>query len=62
MNKAMQYLKDVRAEMAKVSWPNKKEVQGATILVIALSVVMSVYVFTCDQLLQRVIALLLGAR
>jgi preprotein translocase subunit SecE len=62
MNKAIQYLKDVRAEMAKVNWPNKKEVQGATILVIALSVVMSIYVFSCDQMLQFVIGLLLGAR
>jgi len=46
-----QYLRDVRAEVAKVNWPTKAEVTSATVLVIVLSVVVSVYVFACDRAL-----------
>jgi len=62
MSKVMQYLRDVRAEVAKVNWPTKDEVKGATILVIVLSIVMAVYIFACDQSLQAAIGLFLGAR
>ena len=55
MNKWMQYLKDVRGEMAKVSWPTWNELSAATILVIILSVVMSIYVFGCDWIVSNIL-------
>jgi preprotein translocase subunit SecE len=55
-------LKDVRAEMAKVNWPNKKEVSGASVLVVVFSIVMALFVFACDQGLQAVIGMFLMAR
>lgn len=61
MNKLIQYLKDVRAEVAKVNWPTKDEVKGATILVVVLSCVMALYVFACDQLLGEGLGLFLDA-
>jgi len=60
--KIVQYLKDVRAEMAKVNWPTQKEVTGATTLVICLSVVMAAYIFLCDQGLQAVMGMVLRMR
>ena len=60
MNRVIQYLKDVRAEVAKVNWPTQKDVKAATILVIVLSIVMALYVFACDQALQAVIRMALG--
>ena len=62
IKKIVQYLKDVRSEVAKVNWPTKDEVTGATVLVIALSVVMSLYIFACDQALQAAVGLFLRAR
>ncbi|MFP4012985.1 MAG: preprotein translocase subunit SecE [Chitinispirillaceae bacterium] len=59
MQKFIQYLKDVRTEVAKVSWPTKNEVTGATVLVIVLSVIVSLYVLACDQALQFAIGLFL---
>ena len=59
MQKILQYLKDVRAEMIKVSWPNRHELLGATVLVIVLSLLMSVFVYACDQVINRLVGLLL---
>jgi preprotein translocase subunit SecE len=49
MQKLLQYLKDVRAEMLKVSWPAWNELTGATILVIILSLIMAIFVKLCDM-------------
>lgn len=58
MDKLIQYLKDVRSEMVKVNWPSRNDVSGATILVVVLSILVSLFVYACDQLLMRVIGLL----
>ena len=62
MQKIIQYLKDVRSEVAKVNWPTKTDIRAATVLVIILSAVISLYVFACDQGLQAAIGLFLRAR
>ncbi len=59
MQKFIQYLKDVRAEMIKVNWPTRAELFGATLLVIVLSLIMAVYVYGCDQVINRLVGLLL---
>jgi len=59
MQKFIQYLKDVRAEMIKVSWPSRNELVGATLLVIVLSLMMAVYVYACDQVINRIVGMLL---
>ena len=59
MDKLIQYLKDVRSEMAKVSWPQRNEVTGATVLVVVLSIVFSVFVYACDKLLLFFVGLFL---
>jgi len=59
MDKLIQYLKDVRSEMAKVSWPQRNEVTGATVLVVVLSIVFSIFVYGCDKLLLYFVGLFL---
>jgi preprotein translocase subunit SecE len=48
MNKLILYLKDVRSEMMKVTWPTRSELMGATVIVIILSLIMAVFVKICD--------------
>jgi len=62
MNRIVQYLKDVKAEMIKVNWPTQKDVTAATTLVICLSIVMAAYIFVCDQGLQAALGMLLKVR
>jgi preprotein translocase subunit SecE len=59
MNKVTEYLKNVRSEMAKVSWPTRKEVTSATVLVVFLSITVSLFVFVCDKVLNLVLGFLL---
>jgi len=53
-----QYIKDVVAEMHKVSWPGRQELMGTTVLVIVLSLIMAVFVYACDQVLNQIVSLI----
>jgi len=48
---AKQFYADVRSEMRKVSWPNRQEVIGTTIVVIVSVFFFGFYLFTVDYLL-----------
>ena len=39
---------DTSSEMRKVTWPNRQEVVGTTVVVIAATVVFAVYLWGCD--------------
>lgn len=48
------FIKEVRAEMSKVTWPNWLELKGSTILVIIVSIFFAVYIGMVDILLSFV--------
>lgn len=52
-----QFLREVRAEMEKVTWPGRDEVRAATIVIIALVVIMSAFIGAVDFLVSRLIEL-----
>ena len=60
MKKIIQYLKDVRLEMSKVSWPTRNEVVGATTLVIGLSIAVAIVIRTFDFILKKIFELVLN--
>jgi preprotein translocase subunit SecE len=47
-----EFIKDVRSEMKKVSWPGKKEVYGTTVVVIVAVFFFGVYLGLLDTLLR----------
>jgi len=47
-----QYVREVRQEVAKVTWPTRKETLITTGLVLALSVVAALFFLVVDQLIQ----------
>jgi preprotein translocase subunit SecE len=55
MQKFVQYLKDVRSELAKVNWPTRNELSGATVLVIVTSLIVSIFVYGIDKFLVTVV-------
>jgi len=59
LNKAVTYIKDVRQEMSKVSWPTKDELIESTIVVLILSGLLAVYMFIVDMSLTRIVQLIL---
>ncbi len=59
MSKLTEYLKNVRSEMGKVSWPTRNEVANATLLVVILSTLVSLFVFASDKLLNFLLGIFL---
>ncbi|MBD3420495.1 MAG: preprotein translocase subunit SecE [Chitinivibrionales bacterium] len=61
MQKFIQYLKDVRTEMIKVSWPNREEIIGGTSLVVTLSIFFATVVWIFDQVLNRLLSIIVSS-
>ena len=53
------YVKEVRAEAAKVSWPSRKEVQAATGVVLMTVAILSVFIYAIDRIYLFLLGLLL---
>ena len=49
------FLKDVRAELKKVTWPSRNEVTSTTIVVIAATIFFGFYLFFMDVIFSWVI-------
>jgi preprotein translocase subunit SecE len=54
-NGIVRTFREVRSEMKKVVWPTREETTRLTIVVIAISVVISVILFTADAVFQFLI-------
>jgi len=59
-NKLIQYIKDSKSELKKVTWPTKKEVKNHTLLVIAFSLAMAIFLgaidFGLSELVKKIIS------
>ncbi len=53
------FVAEVKVEFLKIVWPDKKMTLGLTGIVIALTVVISIYLGTVDLLLGKVVASIL---
>ena len=60
-NVIVRTFREVRSEMKKVVWPTRDETVRLTVVVIALSAVISVVLFTADSLYQLLYTLLVSA-
>ena len=49
---------NVIAEMKKVTWPNRSEVVGTTVVVIVATVIFAVYLWGCDLIFFKLIDVL----
>ena len=55
MNKVIKFLKEVKIELVKVSWPKREELWQSTLIVIVVSLAMAVFVGAVDLLLSRAV-------
>jgi preprotein translocase subunit SecE len=58
MEQVREYMKDVRAELTKVSWPTREELRDSTVVVIVTVLLVAAFIGIVDQGLNRVVALL----
>jgi len=55
------FLKQVRSETAKVTWPSRRETMISTIMVFVMVFLAAVFFFAADQLMGWLVGLVLGA-
>jgi len=55
-----EFLQQVRAEGTKVTWPTRRETLVTTMMVVAMAVFASLFFLLSDQILSRLIGLILG--
>lgn len=59
INKLQQFIADVKFEMTKVSWPSWEELRGSTYIVLGLSLILIVFLFSIDFLLSKILNIVL---
>ncbi|MDA1324419.1 MAG: preprotein translocase subunit SecE [Proteobacteria bacterium] len=56
----MEFVQQVRREVAKVTWPTRKETMVSTVMVFVFVFVSATFFFLVDQLLAVLVRLVLG--
>ena len=59
IEKTKLFLEEIKAEMGKVTWPTRKETVATAWVVIAIIVLISLYLGTCDYVLAKLIRIIL---
>ena len=62
MEKVKKFLKEVNAELRKVTWPTKDELIGSTIVTVVVSLVVAIFIGIVDRILTVVIRSIFGGR
>ncbi len=56
----IEFIKQVRQEAARVTWPTRKETIVSTVMVFVMVTIMSIFLFGVDQIIAFLIQLILG--
>jgi preprotein translocase subunit SecE len=59
IKKIRKFFEEVQFEMKKVSWPTWDELRGSTYVVLSLSVLVALFLFIVDLILNQLIAIVL---
>lgn len=54
------FMKQVRNEMTKVTWPSRRETTQSVIAVFIMVTLIAIFLFLADQLMAWIISLILG--
>lgn len=60
MKKMINFLKEARAELRKVSWPSWEEVNRSTVVVFAAVVLVTLFIYLADEGISFILAKVLG--
>jgi preprotein translocase subunit SecE len=60
MSKFKSFFTDIKLEMGKVSWPNKDELIGSTVIVLVSLALLSVFIGLCDAALSVMVNIIMS--
>ncbi|OQX56005.1 MAG: preprotein translocase subunit SecE [Candidatus Cloacimonas sp. 4484_209] len=55
MQKVIQFIKEVKIELLKVTWPKKDELVGSTTIVLVLSILLTVFLWIADLFIGKIL-------
>jgi preprotein translocase subunit SecE len=55
-----QFVREVRQELTKVTWPSRRELVTTTVSVLVMSALAALFFFVADQLIATAVRLILG--
>lgn len=55
-----QFVRQVKQEVSKITWPTKKETMQGSIIVIVMSVLIALFLFVIDMIFAKIIQVVLG--
>jgi len=58
--KPTEFVRQVRQETSKVTWPTRKETAQATVMVVIMSILAAIFLFLVDQVFAAAIRVILG--
>lgn len=58
IKKPVNFLKEVKAELGKVAWSTRRELIDSTIVVIAVTVIMTVFIGVIDASLSKFLSVM----
>ena len=59
IDRLKQFLRDVYAEMGKVTWPSRAEIRGSTVVVIVTVALLTVFIGLVDRGLSYLLGIVL---
>jgi preprotein translocase subunit SecE len=59
LDKGLQFLREVKVELKKVTWPSRKQTIGSTVVVIVLVIIVSLFLGIVDIGLSSLIRVIL---
>jgi preprotein translocase subunit SecE len=60
IDKGLQFLREVRVELKKVTWPSRKQTIGSTVVVVILAMIISLFLGVVDMGLSGLIRVVLN--
>ena len=55
-----QFVREVRQELSKVTWPTRRELVVTTASVLVMAIVMALFFFVVDQIIAWIVQAILG--
>lgn len=55
-----QFVRQVKQEVSKITWPTRKETMQGSVIVIVMSVLIALFLFVIDMIFARIIQVVLG--
>lgn len=62
IKKIVNYFKNVKVELSKVTWPTKKEAMRLTVVVIAISLIFAALIGALDMLFSYLVRLVIESK